>query len=333
MKTEDIDKKIGMPDIDAEWAKFRKEVIAPSQGGRILPAMGMWRKIAAVVVALVCISGISIASAMYIARVVQDRKPVIDKTGETHPLVEYRQVNKHRIGYQVCVCPGTYVEINGKGHIEEIFNFYFFVDLGHTTMMLDSVPFDPTCLPQLSNKDLQMVTETINGDTVVVNLVTRDARMPADAKGNLPRIHTIVLPGDGSVYFLERRATEGDWVNVNITSWEPDKYDFCLAEHIKPSMNKPGYKTLIYASTETPQSEIDHAIAYLTELGVRNYEVKADLPICHWTDAQYREWAQAQKTKHPEYDYNYLFQELGKTHVYDDLHTRWHIIKEVYGVK
>ena len=27
MKTEDIDKKIGMPDVDAEWAKFEHEVI------------------------------------------------------------------------------------------------------------------------------------------------------------------------------------------------------------------------------------------------------------------------------------------------------------------
>ena len=27
MKTEDIDKKIGMPDVDAEWAMFEREVI------------------------------------------------------------------------------------------------------------------------------------------------------------------------------------------------------------------------------------------------------------------------------------------------------------------
>ena len=31
MKTEDIDRKIGMPDIDMEWAKFEKEVIDPSE--------------------------------------------------------------------------------------------------------------------------------------------------------------------------------------------------------------------------------------------------------------------------------------------------------------
>lgn len=31
MKTEDIDRKIGMPDIDMEWAKFEKEVIDSSE--------------------------------------------------------------------------------------------------------------------------------------------------------------------------------------------------------------------------------------------------------------------------------------------------------------
>ena len=31
MKTEEIDKRIGMPDIDAEWAKFEKEVMGAAK--------------------------------------------------------------------------------------------------------------------------------------------------------------------------------------------------------------------------------------------------------------------------------------------------------------
>ena len=30
MKTEDIDKRIGMPDVNAEWTKFEREVIGNS---------------------------------------------------------------------------------------------------------------------------------------------------------------------------------------------------------------------------------------------------------------------------------------------------------------
>ena len=37
MKTEDIDKRIGMPDVDKEWARFEQEVIDPHQQP---PSMG-----------------------------------------------------------------------------------------------------------------------------------------------------------------------------------------------------------------------------------------------------------------------------------------------------
>ena len=34
MRREDIDKKIGMPDVDAEWAKFEREVIGQPKASR-----------------------------------------------------------------------------------------------------------------------------------------------------------------------------------------------------------------------------------------------------------------------------------------------------------
>ena len=42
MKTEDIDRKIGMPDIDMEWAKFEKEVIDASEEKNKVET-GKWR--------------------------------------------------------------------------------------------------------------------------------------------------------------------------------------------------------------------------------------------------------------------------------------------------
>ena len=42
MKTEDIDRKIGMPDIDMEWAKFKKEVIETSEEKNIVES-GKWK--------------------------------------------------------------------------------------------------------------------------------------------------------------------------------------------------------------------------------------------------------------------------------------------------
>ena len=51
MKTEDIDKRIGMPDVDAEWAKFEREVIG--QEAKSHKSIMLWGLSIAATVALV----------------------------------------------------------------------------------------------------------------------------------------------------------------------------------------------------------------------------------------------------------------------------------------
>ena len=64
MRIEDIDKKIGMPDIDKEWAKFEREVIAPETSiSATRSQRGMIWKVAATVAIILCISGGIIAAA------------------------------------------------------------------------------------------------------------------------------------------------------------------------------------------------------------------------------------------------------------------------------
>lgn len=335
MTIEELDKKIGMPDVDAEWAKFRKEVIIPSQKSPQRFAFGQgWRKIAAIFLAIMCLSGIAIASVALIQRQLETKEPVIDKSVESKPLVEYRKVSKHRSGYIVHVCPGIYVQqADDRQYIEEEYQSYFFVDLGTLTMTVDGVPFDEESLPNLTNKDLLGIRQITNGDSITVNLMTKDVAIPQGVIGNLPRTQTILLPGGGKAFILNGKGIAGDWVHCSIAPWEKDKFSYCMADELSRSKKVPNHKVYIYASTETEQSDIDRALSILADLGIKNYEVVIDVPIVHWTDAQFREWAQTQKEKHPEYDYNYLFDELATTHNGDDLHEKWHIIKEVYGVK
>lgn len=200
-------------------------------------------------------------------------------------------------------------------------------------MTLDGVPFDKESLPTLTNKDLLGIRQITKGDSTTVNLLTKDVAIPQGIIGNLPRTQTILLPGGGKApLIMNRKAVAGDWVHGFIAPWEKDKFNYCMADELSRSKKVPNHKVYIYASTETEQSDIDRALSILADLGIKNYEVIKDLPIVHWTDAQFRTWAQAQKAKHPEYDYNYLFDELATTHNGDDLHEKWHIIKEVYGV-
>lgn len=59
MKTEDIDSKIGMPDIDMEWAKFEAEVINNKPVTVKLP---LFRRTAAAVTILIGLSCLAVAS-------------------------------------------------------------------------------------------------------------------------------------------------------------------------------------------------------------------------------------------------------------------------------
>ena len=52
MKTEDIDKRIGMPDVDEEWARFEQEVISKGTKRRPVLAWAMGIGIAASVALL-----------------------------------------------------------------------------------------------------------------------------------------------------------------------------------------------------------------------------------------------------------------------------------------
>lgn len=58
MTPEDIDRKIGMPDVDQEWVRFRREVIDTDRHAS-------WRR--AAVIALVCSLGfVTLASVLYV---------------------------------------------------------------------------------------------------------------------------------------------------------------------------------------------------------------------------------------------------------------------------
>ena len=63
MKTEDIDRKIGMPDIDMEWAKFEKEVIDASEGNLKGSTNKWWMTRAAMIIGIIMsVSLITLAS-------------------------------------------------------------------------------------------------------------------------------------------------------------------------------------------------------------------------------------------------------------------------------
>lgn len=67
MKNEEIDKKIGMPDIDAEWTKFEQDVIEGKSHSKLsfLKNSSMTRKVAAILIIALCLGGLVVASGLH----------------------------------------------------------------------------------------------------------------------------------------------------------------------------------------------------------------------------------------------------------------------------
>lgn len=63
MKPEEIDKKIGMPDIEKEWTRFEREVIDMPQ---LRPQQPRWIRRVAAVVLVGILSGIALAATFYL---------------------------------------------------------------------------------------------------------------------------------------------------------------------------------------------------------------------------------------------------------------------------
>lgn len=339
MKTDEIDKKIGMPDVDAEWEKFQHNVIDGKSRTLVLTPnklITMLKKVAAVALIVLSFSGVVLA-AVHLHKATDDKELVIDKSGETKPLVVFRdQISPNRKNvYVVNLCPGTWIRnSDGKEHLEEEFdNYYFLAPKGTLTMMLDGKPFDRNSLPKLTNKDLKKIESTSNGDDLTVNLITKEVRVPAHVMGNLPREMTILLPGKGNIYFTKYKAQEGNWMNCSIGTWGKTEYGWSMAQEFERSQQKvKGFKAYIYSSTETSQKDIDRATALLNKVGVTSITYRKELPVRHFTDAELRKWAQEQKGKGLPYDdlYNKMAPQGMPV---EDVRAQWHIVKSVYGIK
>lgn len=337
MKADEIDKKIGMPDVDAEWSQFANEVVDGGANKLLLNPKKkvMIRKIAAVALIVLSFSG-AVLAAVHLQKMEDDKELKIDKSGETKPLVIYRdQISPNRKNvYIVNLCPGTWIKnSDGKEHLEEEFHcYYFLAPKGTLTMMLDGKPFDKNSLPKLTNKDLKKIESTANGDNLTVNLITKEVRVPVHVIGNLPREMTILLPGKGEIDITMNKAQEGNWMNCSCTSWEETSWGWSVEKEFERVKKVPGFKAYIYSSTEASQKDIDRATAMLKRVGITNISYKKNIPIKHFSNAELRKWAQKEKNEGTKYAD--LYDKMAPQGMaVADVRSQWHIVKSVYGIK
>ena len=97
MKTEDIDKKIGMPDVDAEWAKFEREVIdkeTPSHRNVMLWGLSIAASIALVAGIFLFEQGSDEQAETMVAEAEKPVVPSVSEADATVPVTEETPVIK-----------------------------------------------------------------------------------------------------------------------------------------------------------------------------------------------------------------------------------------------
>ena len=346
MKREEIDRRIGMPDVEQEWARFQQEVIRQSSpdAPRNPRRRGTLIKVAAILIVALCFSGVIIAE-VYQGQMKAGKDVVLDTTATTQPLVEYLgdvsrtykgKVQTIKGVYKVHLCAGTWISPSkGKEFIEEdadCLNRFYYARKGKLTLMLDGKPFDHKALPALTNKDLRKIEERAQGDDLTVNLITKSVEVPLEVTGNLPRAITILLPGQGEIDLVYGKAQEGNWMNCSVTSWTLTPWGWSVAKEFERVRKVPNFQAYIYVSTEAEETDVARAQKMLQEVGIENVTVKRDIPIHHFTDEQLRSWAQEEKAKGTPY--GKLYDKMApRGMAAEDVRQQWHIVKEVYGVK
>ena len=346
MKREEIDRRIGMPDVEQEWARFLQEVIRQSSpdAPRNPRRRGTLIKVAAILIVALCFSGVIIAE-VYQGQMKAGKDVVLDTTATTQPLVEYLgdvsrtykgKVETRKDVYRVHLCAGTWISpSNGKEYIEEdpyMLTRLYCVRKGRLILMLDGKPFDHKTLPAITNKALRKIEERVQGDDLTVNFITKDMQVPLEITGNLPRVMTILLPGQGEIDLVYGKAQEGNWMNCSVTSWTLTPWGWSVAKEFERVRKVPNFQAYIYVSTEAEETDVARAQKMLQEVGIENVTVKRDIPIHHFTDEQLRSWAQEEKAKGTPY--GKLYDKMApRGMAAEDVRQQWHIVKEVYGVK
>ena len=234
MKTEELDKKIGMPDIDTEWAKFEKEVMGAAKPSPKHTFLKSFTTKAAAIASIIFLLGGAIASAVIVLQN-NDSQPQAEKF-EYKPLVEVIQ-QKHKgketSFYIVHYCDGVWIQHEGeKGHIEEEY-FQMAFRVAQTVMQIDGKPFTQKNLPRMRNSHLKKIELKRQDGKVIVNLITQlSGGIPSGVTGNAPRIQTLFLFPNGMLGIIDKKAKAGDWQHYSITDWDENQWGWSVRKEM-----------------------------------------------------------------------------------------------------
>lgn len=192
-----------------------------------------------------------------------------------HPIMK-----KYGDFYRVSWTKGAWIEAWGKSFVEDRpkSEYPFVIPAKKTKMLLDGVEFNLHNVPDLPASALKKIEQSKEGETVVINLITKPVEIPAGIHGSVNPQLTILLTGTPpkdasfrvSIFQSQGIKETFDHKQYEYISWTQKSYN--IKNLLKYVSYRKDHQIRINVCHGVPQEHIKRLTVMLKECGLTNYE-------------------------------------------------------------
>lgn len=192
-----------------------------------------------------------------------------------HPIMK-----KYGDFYRVSWTKGAWIEAWGKSFVEDRpkSEYPFAIPAKKTKMLLDGVEFNLHNVPDLPASALKKIEQSKEGETVVINLITKPVEIPAGIQGSVNPQLTILLTGTPpkdasfrvSIFQSQGIKETFDHKQYEYISWTQKSYN--IKNLLKYVSYRKDHQIRINVCRGVPQEHINRLTVMLKECGLTNYD-------------------------------------------------------------
>lgn len=192
-----------------------------------------------------------------------------------HPIMK-----KYGDFYRVSWTKGAWIEAWGKSFVEDRpkSDYPFAIPAKKTKMLLDGVEFNLHNVPDLPASALKKIEQSKEGETVVINLITKPVEIPAGIQGSVNPQLTILLTGTPpkdapfrvSIFQSQGIKETFDHKQYEYITWTQKSYN--IKNLLKDISYRKDHQIRINVCHGVPQEHIKRLTVMLKECGLTNYD-------------------------------------------------------------
>ncbi|MBR3982336.1 MAG: hypothetical protein IKJ90_03300 [Bacteroidaceae bacterium] len=192
-----------------------------------------------------------------------------------HPIMK-----KYGDFYMVSWTKGAWIEAWGKSFVEDRpkSEYPFAIPAKKTKMLLDGVEFNLHNVPDLPASALKKIEQSKEGETVVINLITKPVEIPAGIQGSVNPQLTILLTGTPpkdapfrvSIFQSQGIKATFDHKQYEYITWTQKSYN--IKNLLKDISYRKDHQIRINVCHGVPQEHINRLTVMLKECGLTNYD-------------------------------------------------------------